>query len=118
MMKKALSIALLAASAASAQTLKEIKLDATEVKVGQTVTASVGLDAADRVANCGMRVKWGVTACLGAALLIAQLRVASSQTASPTVEEPRLSAAYSTLVTNAQPKTRAARRGDRIPPTA
>lgn len=57
-MKSALIALSLVATGLSAQTLKEIKFDMAQAQVGQTVTASVGLDASDR-ANCGMRVKWG-----------------------------------------------------------
>ncbi len=47
-----------AAVGASAQNLKDVKVDLTQAKVGQTVTATVGLDATG-VPNCGLRVRWG-----------------------------------------------------------
>ena len=56
---KALLIALsLAACGLSAQTLKDIKLDVAQAQVGQSVTATVGLESA-HAPNCGLRVRWG-----------------------------------------------------------
>ena len=57
-MKLAILSLLLAAGSASAQTLKDIKLDMAQAQVGQTVTATVGLDSA-AAPNCGLRVRWG-----------------------------------------------------------
>ena len=57
-MKLAILALALAASGASAQTLKDIKLDAAQIQVGQTVTATVGLDSPN-APNCGLRVRWG-----------------------------------------------------------
>ena len=48
----------LAAVGASAQNLKDVKVDLAQAKVGQTVTVTVGLDATG-VPNCGLRVRWG-----------------------------------------------------------
>lgn len=45
-------------SVASAQTLKDIKLDMAQAQVGQAVTATVGLDSPN-APNCGLRVRWG-----------------------------------------------------------
>ena len=57
-MKLAIFALALAASGASAQTLKDIKLDTAQIQVGQTVTATVGLDSPN-APNCGLRVRWG-----------------------------------------------------------
>ena len=57
-MKLAIRALALAASGASAQTLKDIKLDTAQIQVGQTVTATVGLDSPN-APNCGLRVRWG-----------------------------------------------------------
>ena len=46
------------AGTVSAQTLKSIKVDVAQAQVGQTVTATVGLEAAN-APNCGLRVRWG-----------------------------------------------------------
>lgn len=48
----------LVAGSVSAQTLKDIKVDVPQAQVGQTVTATVGLDATG-TPNCGLRVRWG-----------------------------------------------------------
>ena len=56
---KTLFIALLlGATGLSAQTLKGIKLDVAQTQVGQTVTATVDLEASTPP-NCGLRVRWG-----------------------------------------------------------
>jgi hypothetical protein len=47
-----------AAGSASAQTLKDVKVDLAQAQVGQTVTATVGLEASG-LPNCGLRVRWG-----------------------------------------------------------
>ncbi|MEO6626785.1 MAG: hypothetical protein ABIN37_18450, partial [Burkholderiaceae bacterium] len=57
-MKLAILVLALAAGGVSAQTLKDIKLDVAQTMVGQTVTATVGLDAPN-APNCGLRVRWG-----------------------------------------------------------
>ena len=57
-MKLAILALALAAGGVSAQTLKDIKLDMAQAQVGQTVTATVGLDAPN-APNCGLRVRWG-----------------------------------------------------------
>jgi len=46
------------AAGVSAQTLKDVKVDLSQAQVGQTVTATVGLEASG-VPNCGLRVRWG-----------------------------------------------------------
>ena len=46
------------AGSVSAQTLKSIKVDMAQAQVGQTVTATVGLESAN-APNCGLRVCWG-----------------------------------------------------------
>lgn len=53
----ALALAL-TAGAVSAQKLKDIKVDVVQAQVGQTVTATVGLEASGPP-NCGLRVRWG-----------------------------------------------------------
>ena len=58
-MKSWLIALTLVATGASAQTLKSIKLDAAQVQVGQTVTATVGLESSNPP-NCGLRVRWGL----------------------------------------------------------
>ena len=56
---KAMFLALtLVATGLSAQTLKSIKLDEAQAQVGQTVTATVGLESTT-APNCGLRVRWG-----------------------------------------------------------
>ena len=57
-MKAWLMALTLVATGVSAQTLKSIKLDAAQVQVGQTVTATVGLESSN-APNCGLRVRWG-----------------------------------------------------------
>ena len=57
-MKLAILALALVAGGASAQTLKDIKLDTAQIQVGQTVTATVGLDSPN-APNCGLRVRWG-----------------------------------------------------------
>ncbi len=57
-MKALLTALSLAATGLSAQTLKDIKLDMAQVLVGQSVTATVGLES-PRAPNCGLRVRWG-----------------------------------------------------------
>ena len=48
----------MAAGSLSAQTLKGITVDKTQVEAGQTVTATVTLESAG-TPNCGVRVRWG-----------------------------------------------------------
>ena len=48
----------LAAGSLSAQTLKGITVDKTQVEAGQTVTATVTLESSG-TPNCGIRVRWG-----------------------------------------------------------
>lgn len=57
-MKLAVLALALAAGSLSAQTLKGITVDKTQVEAGQTVTATVTLEAAGSH-NCGIRVRWG-----------------------------------------------------------
>lgn len=57
-MKTWLMALTLAAAGVSAQTLKSIKLDVAQVQVGQTVTATIGLESSTPP-NCGLRVRWG-----------------------------------------------------------
>ncbi len=57
-MKLVLVALAMVAGTVSAQTLKSIKVDMAQAQVGQTVTATVGLDAAN-APNCGLRVRWG-----------------------------------------------------------
>ena len=57
-MKLVLVALVLAAGAVSAQTLKSITVDVAQARVGQTVTATVGLESAN-APNCGLRVRWG-----------------------------------------------------------
>jgi hypothetical protein len=48
----------MATGAVMAQKLVDVKVDVAQAQVGQTVTATVGLEATDRP-NCGLRVRWG-----------------------------------------------------------
>jgi hypothetical protein len=57
-MKFVLAALALAAGSLSAQTLKGITVDKTQVEAGQTVTATVTLEASG-TPNCGIRVRWG-----------------------------------------------------------
>jgi len=57
-MKFVLVALALAAGSVSAQTLKSIQVDVAQAQVGQTVTATVGLEATG-APNCGLRVRWG-----------------------------------------------------------
>jgi hypothetical protein len=58
-MRAAIIALSLVAAGVSAQTLKDIKLDQSQVLVGQNVTATIDLEVKDNNVNCGMRVKWG-----------------------------------------------------------
>ena len=61
-MKKSFSalplVLCLAATGVAAQTLSDLKIDPAQPVVGQTVTATINLDAGDN-ANCGVRFYWG-----------------------------------------------------------
>ena len=57
-MKLVLVALALVAGTVSAQTLKSIRVDTAQAQVGQTVTATVGLESAN-APNCGLRVRWG-----------------------------------------------------------
>lgn len=57
-MKFLIAALALVTSAVSAQTLKGVKVDMATAQVGQTVTATVELEATG-APNCGLRVRWG-----------------------------------------------------------